>query len=142
VAWDIAIPGAYGTAGESARRGTNIGPDTGGGWINGRGDGTMVMLKGYAHMVDFFTSFDWWKTEPNDEMATNGAYCLAEPGAIYAVYLPNGGDVTITLAPGRYQAAWFSAFTGEWIALPVVKGSRLEVAPGFQVAGLGAVAEA
>jgi hydrogenase maturation protease len=45
-------------AGESARRGTNIWPDTGG-WIDGRGDDTMVMLKGYAHMVDFFTKKTW-----------------------------------------------------------------------------------
>ena len=87
-AWDIAMAGAYGTAGESARRGTNVWPDTGGGWINGRGDDSMVMLKGYGHMVDFFTSFEWWKTEPHDELVNNGAYCLAKPGEIYAVYLP------------------------------------------------------
>ena len=68
VAWDIAMAGAYGTAGETARRGINIWPDTGGGWINGRGDDTMVMLKGYAHMVDFFTSFEWWKTDPHDDL--------------------------------------------------------------------------
>ena len=37
-AWDIAMAGAYGTAGETARRGINIWPDTGGGWMNGRGD--------------------------------------------------------------------------------------------------------
>ncbi len=133
VAWDIAMAGAYGATGESVRRGTNIWPDTGGGWINGRGDDTMVMLKGYAHMVDFFTSFEWWKTEPHDELANNGAYCLAQPGGIYAVYLPNGGDVTITLAPGRYEAAWFSAFTGEWIALPQTEGLRWKSpqAPGW-----------
>ena len=47
-AWEIAMAGAYGTAGETARRGVNIWPDTGGGWLNGRGDDTMVMLKGYA----------------------------------------------------------------------------------------------
>ena len=51
-AWDIAMAGAYQTTGETARRGTNVWPDTGGGWINGRGDDTMNMLKGYAHMVD------------------------------------------------------------------------------------------
>jgi hypothetical protein len=67
-AWDIAMAGAYGTTGESARRGTGIWPDTGGGWVNGRGDDTMTMLAGYAHMVDFFTSFEWWKTEPHDEL--------------------------------------------------------------------------
>jgi len=121
-AWEIAMAGAYGTAGESCRRGTNIWPDTGGGWINGRGDDTMVMLKGYEHMVDFFTSFEWWKTEPHDELVNNGAYCLAKPGQTYAVYLPGEGAVTIRLEPGTYNATWFSAFTGEKIPLPPVEG--------------------
>jgi hypothetical protein len=133
VAWDIAMAGAYGTAGESARRGTNIWPDTGGGWINGRGDDTMVMLKGYERMVDFFTSFEWWKTEPHDELVNNGAYCLAKPGELYAVYLPSGGDVTVTLEPGRYEAAWYGAFTGEWVPLPAAEGPQWKSpqAPGW-----------
>jgi len=137
MAWQIAMAGAYGTAGESARRGTNVWPDTGGGWINGRGDDTMVMLKGYGHMVDFFTSFEWWKTEPHDELVNNGAYCLAKPGEIYAVYLPIRPacgsqenfeypeacrDITLQLEPGTYDAKWFSAFTGEIVPLPVVQG--------------------
>lgn len=124
VAWDIAMAGAYGTAGETARRGVNIWPDTGGGWINGRGDDTMTMLNGYAHMVEFFTSFDWWKTDPHDELVDNGAYCLAQPGEIYAVYLPNAGKVTVQLAPGTYTAKWFNAFTGEVIPLPAVHGPK------------------
>ena len=32
------------------------------------------------------------------------------------------GKVTIQLEPGEYDAKWFSAFTGEWIPLPPVKG--------------------
>ncbi len=133
VAWDIAMAGAYGTAGETARRGINIWPDTGGGWINGRGDDTMTMLNGYAHMVEFFTSFEWWKTEPHDELVDNGAYCLALPGEIYAVYLSNAGKVTVQLAPGNYRAKWFNAFTGETIPLPAVKGPAWTspVAPGW-----------
>jgi hypothetical protein len=138
MAWEIAMAGAYGTAGESARRGTNIWPDTGGGWINGRGDDTMVMLKGYKHMVDFFTGFEWWKTEPHDELVKGNAYCLAQPGEIYAVYIPVRplcgnrehygyddacGDITIELEPGTYDAKWFSAFTGEIVPLPSVQGS-------------------
>ena len=114
VAWDIAMAGAYGTAGESARRGTNVWPDTGGGWINGRGDDTMVMLRGYAHMVDFFASFEWWKAEPHDELVGDGAYCLAEPGETYAVYLPKAGEVSLRAEPGRYEARWFDPFTGDW----------------------------
>jgi hypothetical protein len=120
-AWEIAMAGAYETAGESAQRGTSIWPDTGG-WINGRGDDTMVMLKGYEHMVDFFTSFEWWKTEPHDELVNSGAYWLAKPGEIYAVYLPKGGDVAIKVELGSYEASWFSAFTGEKVPLPPVEG--------------------
>jgi hypothetical protein len=121
-AWDIAMAGAYGTAGETARRGTNIWPDTGGGWVNGRGDDTMTMLNGYAHMVDFFTSFEWWKTEPHDDLVSSGAWCLAEPGRVYAVYLPNGGTVTVKLDPGRYRAQWFNAFTGEVAPIGIIDG--------------------
>jgi hypothetical protein len=132
-AWDIAMAGAYGTAGETARRGVSIWPDTGGGWLNGRGDDTMTMLKGYAHMVDFFTSFEWWKTEPHDELVNNGAYCLAQPGEIYAIYLPNGGNVTVNLPEGQYDATWFSGFSGETVTVVRVQGGsswRSPRAPG------------
>lgn len=121
-AWDIVMAGGYQTAGETCRRGTNIYPDTGGGWMNGRGDDTMTMFLGYGHMVDFFTGFDWWKTEPHDELAGDGNYCLAKPGEIYAVYLPRGGKATVRLQNGTYRAEWFSALSGERIALPDVRG--------------------
>ncbi len=122
-AWAIYMAGGYQTAGESARDGTNIWPDTGGGWLNGRGDDSMTLFVGYGHIVDFFHSFEWWKTNPHDELVNHGAYCLADPGKIYAVYLPTGGgDVTIRLEPGQYTAHWFGATTGEIIPLPEVAG--------------------
>ena len=122
-AWDIVMAGGYQTAGETCRRGTNIAPDTGGGWMNARGDDTMTMFLGYGHMVDFFTSFEWWKTDPHDELVDNGAWCLAKPGEIYAIYLPKGGTVSVQLKAGPYNALWFSALSGEKITLPVVEGS-------------------
>jgi len=128
-AWDIYMAGGYQTAGESAKRGTNVWPDTGGGWMNGRGDDTQTMFVGYSHIVDFFTSFEWWRTNPHDELARGGAYCLAKPGEIYAVYLPNRSAktqerqrATIHLGPGTYEAHWFSATTGAIIPLPPAKG--------------------
>jgi hypothetical protein len=51
-----------------------------------------------------------------------GAYCLAQPGEIYAVYLPKEGTVTVKLEAGAYEASWFSAFTGEKIPLPPIHG--------------------
>src|SRR5215831_16604311 len=114
VAWAIAMAGCYQTTGETAKRGTGVDPDTGGGWVNGRGDNTMIMLKGYAHMVHFFTSFEWWKTEPHDDLVNNDSFCLAELGKLYVVYLPNGGNVTVRLEPGRYEAKWFNPRSGEY----------------------------
>lgn len=124
-AWEISMAGTYQTTGETAKRGTNIWPDTGGGWINGRGDDSMVMLNGYAHMVNFFTSFEWWKTEPRDDLVDGGyAYCLAEVGKLYALYLPFGGSISVKLEPGRYQAAWFNSRTGQTFPLAVAEGPQ------------------
>jgi hypothetical protein len=121
-AWTIVMAGAYQDTGESTRQGTNIWPDTGGGWFNGRGDDNMTMLQGYGHMVDFFTSFKWWKTNPHDELVDNGNYCLADPGKIYVVYLPHAGKVTVHSQAGHYLAQWFNPRTGEYIPLPAVEG--------------------
>lgn len=82
----------------------------------------MTMFLGYGHMVDFFTGFEWWKTNPHDELVDGGNYCLADPGKTYAVYLPRAGHVTVRLEPGRYRASWFSASTGERMDLPEVSG--------------------
>lgn len=112
-AWGIVMAGAYQTTGETAKRGTGVWPDTGGGWVNGRGDDSMVMFNGMAHMVAFFTSFDWWKLDPHDGVAEEGAYCLADPGRIYAVYLRTGRPVTVRIAPGEYQAEWFNPRSGK-----------------------------
>jgi Protein of unknown function (DUF4038)/Domain of unknown function (DUF5060)/Putative collagen-binding domain of a collagenase len=122
LAWEMTMAGCYQTTGERADTGTGWGPDTGGGWVNGRGDDSMVMLKGYAHMVAFFTQFEWWKAEPHNELVPTGRYCLAEPGRQYAVYLRSGGTVTLKLQPGRYQAGWFNPRTGQSISLPVAEG--------------------
>jgi hypothetical protein len=123
-AWGIYMAGGYQTAGETARRGTNIWPDTGGGWLNGRGDDTMTMFVGFGHIVDFFAGFEWWTTDPHDELVDNGAFCLAKPGEIYAIYVPKDGNVTVSLEPGTYAARWFSASSGQTIPLPPASGPK------------------
>jgi hypothetical protein len=122
VAWEIAMVGGYQVTGETAKRGTGMGPDTGGGWVNGRGDETMTMLTGYAHMVHFFSSFQWWKTDPHDELVNDGSFCLAEPGRLYVIYLPRGGRATVKLEPGRYEMKWFNPRSGEYSANATAEG--------------------
>jgi hypothetical protein len=123
-AWEIYMAGCYQTTGETARRGTGYWPDTGGGWVNGRGDGSMVMLQSYARIVDFFAGFEWWKTDPHDELVSDGGYCLAEPGKVYAIYLPLGGKTTVKLETGKYRASWFNPRTGESKVLPAADGPK------------------
>ena len=106
LAWEICLAGGYQTTGERADRAT------GGGWINGRGDDTMTMLVGYAHLYDFFTSITWWKLHPEpslvvslqplakraSEAKTAPARVLAarnDEGDLAVVYVPGGGIITL-----------------------------------------------
>jgi hypothetical protein len=120
LAWEISMAGAYQTTGERADTGTGWGPDTGGGWINGRGDDTMVMLKGYGYMVDFFTGIPWWTANPRNNLVDNKVLCLADPGKLYVAYLPQGGKIRIEMLPGQYTAKWFYPRDGKWEILPDV----------------------
>lgn len=148
LAWEITMAGCYQTTGERANTGTGAGLDTGGGWINGRGDATMTLLVGYGHLRRFFEGFEWWKLEPRPDLLRlppepkraapanrsdaapplpvlhGKPLCLAEPGRRYVIYLPQGGTVTADLAPGRYQARWFNPRSGEWLkkAIPANGG--------------------
>jgi len=123
-AWEIAMAGCYQTTGETANRGVGFPPDTGGGWVSGRGDDAMTMLRGYAHMVDFFTSFDWWQAVPRNDLVRGGGFCLADTGKVYVVYLPRPAKVSLALEPGNYHARWFNPRSGQWSDAPVASGPR------------------
>ncbi len=69
----------------------------------------------------FMESMPFWEMEPHNELVKNGelakagrAFCLAKPGYVYAIYLPSGGSITVTLAPnGRYDLAWWNPANGK-----------------------------
>ncbi len=113
-AWEIVMAGCYQTTGESARTGTGVAPNTGGGWVNGRGDDSMVMLRGYRYLADFFTAFDWWTCRPRNDLTEQKFPCLASEGDRYVIYLPSGGRATIKLSEGKYRARWFNPRTGKY----------------------------
>ncbi|HEX7899509.1 MAG TPA: DUF5060 domain-containing protein [Planctomycetota bacterium] len=121
IAWGIAMAGGHQTTGE---RTTGAKKDSGGGWINGRGDASMAMLVGYARLSAFLSGVEAWRLEPRDELARNEAYCLAEPGRRYVLYQPEGRPATLQLEPGRYKVRRFDPRTGAWTDLPAVEGSR------------------
>jgi hypothetical protein len=117
LAWGMYFAGGYQTTGERADTGTGAGNDTGGGWVNGRGDASMTMLAGYAHIRTFFEAFEWWKTVPADSLVTGHAWCLAEPDRQYAIYLHSGGIAVIRLPERPFTVRAFSPRTGEWKTL-------------------------
>jgi hypothetical protein len=50
---------------------------------------------------------------PDNTLAVGvNARVLAQPGRVYAVYLPSGGEVKLMLEPGRYNVRWYNPRSG------------------------------
>ena len=49
----------------------------------------------------------------NELISSSNAYCLAKPGQVYVVYLPQAEPTEITLPEGKYTIKWFNPRTGE-----------------------------
>ncbi len=63
----------------------------------------------------FMESLPFWKMEPHNELVKSGrAFCLAQLGRAYALYLPTGGEVTVELTVGAaYEFAWWNPANGK-----------------------------
>ncbi len=74
------------------------------------------------------------QVEPHSELASTG-FCLADVGAAYLIYAPDGGPITadLTAAAGSLNVEWFNPSTGQ--AIPgqsVDGGASVTLAPPFQ----------
>ena len=112
------MAGGYQTTGERA----NV-PGFGG-WITGRGNQEMTMLKGYAHIRAFFERIPWWELEPHPDLGWESAVCLAEPGTRYVLYLPEGGTTTLALVDGTYRVRRYNPRIGRFHRLPDASGTQ------------------
>jgi hypothetical protein len=64
--------------------------------------------------LEFFHQYlPFYQMENHDELASKG-YCLADPGSVYALYLPGGGTATVDLSDqtGTYSVTWFDPRNG------------------------------
>jgi hypothetical protein len=52
-----------------------------------------------------------------------GAFCLAETGKVYVIYLPHGGEVNVKLDPGRYVVKWFNPRNGDYSMAATAEGT-------------------
>ena len=64
----------------------------------------------------FFASLPWWLLEPHDEMvkADGGyAYCLAEVGKTYVIYVVRSKGADLRLEGGKYSLSRYDPRTGQ-----------------------------
>lgn len=126
LAWQMAMAGGYQTTGERA----NV-PGFGG-WITGRGEGSMTMLEGYRRMGQFFTRIPWWRLEPDNDFfevieyanpgsdAKNAMPAVvgmrSKDGELAVLYFSSGGSAKIK--PGALEGGlwsrWFNPRDGKW----------------------------
>jgi hypothetical protein len=78
------------------------------------------------HALEFFRRYlPFWEMAPDNALAAgNDAKVLAKPGEVYAVYLPAGGPVSLTLLEGNYEVRWYNPRTGGELVAGSVRAVR------------------
>jgi inosine-uridine nucleoside N-ribohydrolase len=118
LAWEICMTGSYQTTGETAAFGTGAGAGTGGGWVNGRGNDSMTMLKYYKIMKETFEQTRYWELAPRPDLVNAGNMCLANEGKEYLIYTRLQHCRVKLPAGQRYSVTMIDPLTGAARALP------------------------
>jgi hypothetical protein len=91
------------------------------------------LRKAMGQTRTYATRMDLARMVPHDELASS-AYCLANVGKEYLLYVPSGGSVAVDLAAAsaRLAVEWFDPKTGQTSAAdPVTGGGRREFTAPF-----------
>ncbi len=91
-------------------------------------------IRGMRMLTDAMTVFT---CEPRNDLLSeredNEAYCLADPGRQYAVYFPDGGEVSLNVSEidGPLTVRWLDISKSAWLEAERVSGEMLPLkAPG------------
>ena len=102
-------------------------PDSGLG-LGEKAQANIRSMKLLTEKIDIFTC------APHNDLLTdresNEAYCLAHPGKEYAVYFPNGGEVTldISLLEKPAKLTWLNILTSHWSqAQPMTERKKIKL---------------
>ncbi len=84
--------------------------------------------KSMGYTLAFAKRMNLIKMVPENDLASS-AYCLAEKGKEYLVYLPEGNEVTVNLtdASRDLKVEWFNPNTGETVNQGKIKGGHVPV---------------
>ncbi len=79
------------------------------------------------HMYDFYTSFDWQRLSPRQDLVSphsGAAYCTAEEGYQYVVYLleTSGVNLNLSAVSGSPSVKWYNVETGQYQDAGTVSG--------------------
>jgi len=102
------------------------------GWGIGGSDRALTQIQS-VRMVE--EHLDLPRLRPRQDLLVdagpNEAYCIAEPGKSYGVYLPAGGEVTLALEAGDYQCRYLDAEAATWTERESIENAteRLLTAP-------------
>lgn len=81
-------------------------------------------------MEQFVEAFDVFNSKPANQLLMdrepNEAYCLAEEGIAYAVYFPDGGNVSLDLSAvgGSINMSWLNISENSWSEVTVQKPDK------------------
>jgi hypothetical protein len=83
------------------------------------------LRKSMGYTLMFAQRMDLIHMLPLPDLASS-AYCLANKGKEYLVYLPQGREVSVDLngSPGYYKTEWFDPNTGEFLKAEMVEGGK------------------
>lgn len=124
LAWEIYMAGGYQTTGETAKYGTGAGEDSGGGWINGRGNDRMVMLHYYQIIRQIFEQTTFWRLQPANHLTQYGNYCLAWEGVEYLL-LARNPHCRVVLPEGiPFAITQIDPLTGETTDLGLIQAGK------------------
>lgn len=88
-----------------------------------------LLYPALAHLARFLRALPFWRMTPHPELASTQV-CLAEVGAVYAVFVPDGQAVRVTLPARPFVARWFDPRTGKWHPTQQnVKGLTAQLTP-------------
>jgi Putative collagen-binding domain of a collagenase len=86
-----------------------------------------VAIADLQRLRRFFTSRQWWRLEPHDELVSaDHGYCLAELGKTYVVYAEESTNVLLKLgveSTATYRIALYDPRTGSYTDLADYTGS-------------------
>jgi Domain of unknown function (DUF5060)/Putative collagen-binding domain of a collagenase len=67
------------------------------------------------YALEFMAQIPFTEMRHNDGLTKNpNDYCFADPGRVYAIYLPSGGTAEVDLGstPGEFSVQWYNPRTG------------------------------